>query len=420
MSYNSETGIISAPVSIDDVKRALGESSNDLATLCKSENINMWSLYKPCNYNDMWQMRPFEINGIPDSADPNKENIILSAQTKASIAYGTLGINFPTLDRWDIAAGSFESASTNPAISYDYTRDKPRGGLLSPYRLGDFVNYSSIAPVPFTLRVSWNEGTANVIVGLSTNTYGIKAKQFDYNIYKNIIWRIAIAYKANNDSWRLFIPGSGTDLTAANGFLQGLSAIQTSVNFSISLVPNTNYKIVGLLVAYKITRTDENNPNKPITDKISPIWYSSIDSERCAIPMPCNMIVTTSGAARFNVTIDTMYGVRYAAFDDDSVIIGNGNQYFAVIPVTFTAGSSSYTVTNVQVSVNVPGSMLAGLGTIDDFTLGAYKSKTINVYYCVGKTGTYDINFTINNGLMSDKPWSYNSTQTVTISNLLH
>ena len=47
MSYNSETGIISAPVSIDDVKQALGESSNNLATLCKSENINIWSKYNP-------------------------------------------------------------------------------------------------------------------------------------------------------------------------------------------------------------------------------------------------------------------------------------------------------------------------------------------------------------------------------------
>lgn len=33
-------GIISAPVSIDDVKSVLGESSNDLATLCKSGNVN--------------------------------------------------------------------------------------------------------------------------------------------------------------------------------------------------------------------------------------------------------------------------------------------------------------------------------------------------------------------------------------------
>ena len=45
MSLNN--GIISAPVSIDDVKSVLGEGSNDLATLCKSTNINMWSRHKP-------------------------------------------------------------------------------------------------------------------------------------------------------------------------------------------------------------------------------------------------------------------------------------------------------------------------------------------------------------------------------------
>ena len=71
MPYNSETGIISAPVSIDDVKRALGESSNDLATLCKSENINIWSKYKNkimisfqcdvacCSYNSI--ITPFKV-----------------------------------------------------------------------------------------------------------------------------------------------------------------------------------------------------------------------------------------------------------------------------------------------------------------------------------------------------------------------
>ena len=413
MPYNSNTGIISAPVSIDDVKQALGESSNDLATLCKSNNVNMWSLYKPCNYNDMWQMRPFEINGIPDSTDPNKENIILSAQTKASIAYGTLGINFPTLDRWDIVAGSFESTSTNPAISYDYTKDKPRGGSSSPYRLGDFVNYSSIAPVPFTLRISWNEGTANVIVGLSTNTYGIRARQFDYNIYKNIIWRIAIAYKANNGSWSLFIPGSGTDLTAANGFLQGLSDIQTSVNFSISLVPNTNYKIVGLLVAYKITRTDENNPNKPITDKISPIWYSSIDSGRCAIPMPCDIIVTTSGAARFNVVFSTMEGEMYVPVGTDTIILGNSNgKYYAYFRVTFTAGSSPYTVKGATIDANITGTQNAAIARIDNFTLSAYSSKTIDVYYYIGRIGTYTVEASVKS-IISD--FTFTTKQNVTI-----
>ena len=42
-------GIITAPVSIEDVKKILNESSNDIATLCKNHNINMWSKYKPVN-----------------------------------------------------------------------------------------------------------------------------------------------------------------------------------------------------------------------------------------------------------------------------------------------------------------------------------------------------------------------------------
>ena len=43
-------GKIVAPVSIADVKSVLGESSNDLATLCKSSKINVWAKYKPTVY----------------------------------------------------------------------------------------------------------------------------------------------------------------------------------------------------------------------------------------------------------------------------------------------------------------------------------------------------------------------------------
>ena len=43
-------GKITAPVSVDDVKSVLGESSNDLAALCKSAKINMWAKYKPTCY----------------------------------------------------------------------------------------------------------------------------------------------------------------------------------------------------------------------------------------------------------------------------------------------------------------------------------------------------------------------------------
>lgn len=50
MSYNSTTGIISAPVSIEDVRLALNLNNSqikDLGTLCKNSNINIWAKYRP-------------------------------------------------------------------------------------------------------------------------------------------------------------------------------------------------------------------------------------------------------------------------------------------------------------------------------------------------------------------------------------
>lgn len=46
-----DRGIIVAPVTIDDVKQVLGESTNDLSALCQSSNINMMSKYKPVPLN---------------------------------------------------------------------------------------------------------------------------------------------------------------------------------------------------------------------------------------------------------------------------------------------------------------------------------------------------------------------------------
>lgn len=53
MSVNN--GKITPPISIDDVKSVLGESSNDVATLCKSTKINKWSKNKPIKHNCLFK-----------------------------------------------------------------------------------------------------------------------------------------------------------------------------------------------------------------------------------------------------------------------------------------------------------------------------------------------------------------------------
>lgn len=123
MSYNSNTGIISAPVSIDDVKRALGESSNDLATLCTSNNINPWSRFKPVDNNIT-----FPSNGLY-----NNKYIWYSVNNVRDWWLG--GTDSPAID--------IPLCSTFDELKSAYwVYNKPKGGSKSPYRLTDFIGYN--------------------------------------------------------------------------------------------------------------------------------------------------------------------------------------------------------------------------------------------------------------------------------------
>lgn len=155
MSYNSETGIISAPVSIDDVKRALGESSNDLATLCKSENINIWSKYKPISCKGEFKEYPIR---------EDSEEIVTSSYSKYTCVV-RCGMNIP-MDTYKNLRNNYGGEGfaingcynlyvdniygKNGGISADTTtmvsgKHFPKGGANSPYRLSDFRNYNSKA-----------------------------------------------------------------------------------------------------------------------------------------------------------------------------------------------------------------------------------------------------------------------------------
>lgn len=125
MSYDGN--IISAPVSIDDVKQALGESSNDLATLCKSKNIIISSKYKPTNYS---------IDFVSDSLNSDKKTWTAKDKTKA----WWLGEarRYQTVFDFNIV-NSVEQAKQLGIWEYN----RPEGGSSSPYRLTDFIGYDS-------------------------------------------------------------------------------------------------------------------------------------------------------------------------------------------------------------------------------------------------------------------------------------
>ena len=159
MPYNSENGIISAPVSIDDVKQALGESSNDLATLCKSENINIWSKYKPISCKGEFKEYPIR---------EDSDEIVTSSYSKYTCVV-RCGMNIPMdtyknlrnnyggegfaieacnnlyKDNVYGVSGIDKDASTNSHTVYASGKHFPKGGTNSPYRLSDFRNYNSKA-----------------------------------------------------------------------------------------------------------------------------------------------------------------------------------------------------------------------------------------------------------------------------------
>ena len=155
MSYNSDSGIISAPVSIDDVKQALGESSNDLATLCKSENINIWSKYKPISCKGEFKEYPIR---------EDSEEIVTSSYSKYTCVV-RCGMNIP-IDTYKnlrnnyggegFAIKACSNLYKDNVYGHDgYINDNtstsvsgkhfPKGGANSPYRLSDFRNYNSKA-----------------------------------------------------------------------------------------------------------------------------------------------------------------------------------------------------------------------------------------------------------------------------------
>jgi hypothetical protein len=155
MSYNSETGIISAPVSIGDVKQALGESSNDLATLCKSENINIWSKYKPISCKGDFKEYPIREDSeeIVTSSYSNFTCVVrcgmnIPMDTYYNLRYNYGGEGFAIkacknlyIDNVYGQTGGIHDNKTTMVSGKHF----PKGGANSPYRLSDFRNYSSKA-----------------------------------------------------------------------------------------------------------------------------------------------------------------------------------------------------------------------------------------------------------------------------------
>lgn len=118
-------GKITAPVSIDDVRTVLGQSSYDLGTLCKASTINIFSRVKPVRYNSMAPI-----------TDANRR----------SAGHG--------VDTPDIVTGTTVTAALiQDAAGNWWEYNAPRGGTYNePFRLTDFIGYYHYAVPPIQIN----------------------------------------------------------------------------------------------------------------------------------------------------------------------------------------------------------------------------------------------------------------------------
>lgn len=113
-------GTIVKPVSIEDVKKVLGVTENDLGKLCRSDKINMWCRYKPVSY--------------PSYSETNRWK---------------LGVG--------IYIGDFSATPEDIALAdvsaYKWFYSRPTGDKSSPYRLTDFMGYNPNCRCPLTFSM---------------------------------------------------------------------------------------------------------------------------------------------------------------------------------------------------------------------------------------------------------------------------
>lgn len=209
MPYDSYNGRIIAPVSIDDVKQALGESSNDLATLCKSDGIVPWSKYKPIAYSQPFTDIPpvREDRTIDVTSYNGAPCIVRCGMLVPEIKYNVN--NFSTIF---YIAERLEGDNTWGNIYYPsatYNFYQLHGGTSEPYRLGDFRNYSTNASKSFaintpkkTIHKIYNiERTMSVILYEDMSSEGhsnsVKLEDMFQDLYK--FWSLYLCVRYGTD-----------------------------------------------------------------------------------------------------------------------------------------------------------------------------------------------------------------------------
>lgn len=233
-------GKITAPVSIDDVKSVLGYGSNDLASLCTYEGINMWAKYKPVD----------------------SDNAFLDINTGWKGKRNDCNINYPKATSIYDIKGYYSQADNG------FTHRT----ASAPYRLGDFRGYNHSARSEY-LGISTTSPSVEDAVSISA-AYNLQSVDSDWismkdllNDGSNITYHFGVLLYNNNGNKLQYMRTSDTNVVKFTKVKAGTYTVypfMSSVDYTSSDFPQLqagSYIPIPVLQPITLvvkTRTDIN------------------------------------------------------------------------------------------------------------------------------------------------------------------
>nr|DAG89401.1 MAG TPA: hypothetical protein [Crassvirales sp.] len=427
MSLNN--GKITAPVSIDDVKRVLGESSNDLATLCKSENINIWSKRKPVSLNALFP----NING--DWYKGNINNDYYNGKECYGIRKNGINLAEFTTNSNILYNNHF---AENPHIYYV----SPSGGSESPYRLGDFNGYNNNTPnydktgnKPYNDNVNITLTSGGALVTSANFTYnyngygdflGLKDMFGGGDLYLGIIVEAAsnamlspegVAKTLRINPLSAAYIGDKIDGTANNstGLTYTARCVTPAYNYNSSKPSETSKYFSTQEYIKVVACVVKKNDNKNVW--FFPIAYKwivpggAIDlSDYCSIEN-CKIRATVTKNS------DGSYWVYINKYDDfvgNVIAPNNGNSILKFVqPMQFTPNDGKVTVKTMRTSKLVNEGEKVSTSSFNAYNVSNWQSSnptnTMSMQFTVSSgtaSVTLSFGFTIKSGLEKTKRYS--------------
>lgn len=233
-------------INISVVSDTIGESSNNLSDICLSDKVNVWSKWKPFDCNTL------------------------------SLNNSLIENNYYGFDVVQITSNEVRGILTK-CITNDgrWLRCKPKGGELSPYRLGDFRNYNHQA-VSISEQI-YDTESANALVTITGRF------RSDDNVeipISDLLISLQQSGTSVSDSWRyaiLFSKDGGDNTYVQYGTtFNGNDAPDGYVTVDVDLTSTGTGTYTCCMVLTMATDNDEAQPTIYMPNSLFTLKYDAM------------------------------------------------------------------------------------------------------------------------------------------------